>query len=196
MAERGRVAVIGAGVSGLSAAWLLSQSRQVTLYESEDRLGGHSDTFDWEGAGVDSGFIVYNERTYPNLDALFGHLGVATTPATCRSPSRWTAASSNIPAATSAACSRSRATWCSRASGRCCGTSCASFGEAPRDLAARRLAQRSATISTPAASVRAFREGLPLPHGGGDLVDAGEARSASIPAQPSSAFSTIMDCCS
>ena len=79
MTERGRVAVIGSGVSGLSAAWLLSQSRQVTLYEADERLGGHSDTFDWDGAGVDCGFIVYNERTYPNLVALFDHLGVATT---------------------------------------------------------------------------------------------------------------------
>ena len=79
MSERGRVAVIGSGVSGLSAAWLLSQSRQVTLYEADERLGGHSDTFDWDGAGVDCGFIVYNERTYPNLVALFDRLGVATT---------------------------------------------------------------------------------------------------------------------
>ena len=47
-------------------------------YEAERRLGGHSDTFDWDGAAVDCGFIVYNERTYPNLTALFGHLGVKT----------------------------------------------------------------------------------------------------------------------
>ena len=79
MTDQGRVAVIGSGVSGLSAAWLLSQSRQVTLYEADERLGGHSDTFDWDGAGVDCGFIVYNERTYPNLVALFDRLGVATT---------------------------------------------------------------------------------------------------------------------
>lgn len=79
MNDSGRVAVIGSGVSGLSAAWLLSRSRKVTLYEADDRLGGHSDTFDWDGAGVDCGFIVYNERTYPNLTALFSHLGVATT---------------------------------------------------------------------------------------------------------------------
>ncbi len=75
----GRVAVIGSGISGLSAAWLISQSRPVTLYEVEDRLGGHSDTFDWNGVGVDCGFIVYNERTYPNLTALFAHLSIATT---------------------------------------------------------------------------------------------------------------------
>ena len=68
---RKTVAVIGAGVSGLSAAWLLSQTRDVTLYEAADRLGGHCDTFDWRGLGVDCGFIVYNERAYPNLTALF-----------------------------------------------------------------------------------------------------------------------------
>jgi predicted NAD/FAD-binding protein len=80
LGERGRnsVAVIGAGVAGLSAAWALSGARRVTLYEAEARLGGHSDTFDWDGVGVDCGFIVYNERTYPNLTALFRHLGVET----------------------------------------------------------------------------------------------------------------------
>ena len=76
--ERLRVAVIGGGVSGLSAAWLLAKTCDVTLYEAEPRLGGHCDTFDWEGVPVDCGFIVYNERTYPNLTALFAHLGVPT----------------------------------------------------------------------------------------------------------------------
>lgn len=73
-----RAAVIGGGISGLSAAWLLSRTCDVTLYEAEDRLGGHSDTFDWEGTPVDCGFIVYNERTYPNLTALFSHFDVPT----------------------------------------------------------------------------------------------------------------------
>jgi len=75
---RKSVAVIGSGVSGLSAAWALSRTCDVTLYEAQGRLGGHSDTFDWDGVGVDCGFIVYNERTYPNLKAMFGHLGIAT----------------------------------------------------------------------------------------------------------------------
>ncbi len=83
--DGGRVAVIGSGISGLSAAWLLSQSREVTLYESATWLGGHSNTVVVEGAGrpipVDTGFIVYNEPCYPNLTALFSHLGVATKPA-------------------------------------------------------------------------------------------------------------------
>ncbi len=73
-----RAAVIGSGISGLSAAWLLSRTCDVTLYEADNRLGGHSDTFDWDGTPVDCGFIVYNERTYPNLTALFSHFGVPT----------------------------------------------------------------------------------------------------------------------
>src|SRR6204780_4876380 len=78
MSQRKTVAVIGSGGPGLAAAWLLTRSREVTLYEAAERLGGHSDTFDWDGAPVDCGFIVYNERTYPNLTALFTHLGVPT----------------------------------------------------------------------------------------------------------------------
>ncbi len=77
-----RVAVIGAGISGLSAAWLLSRSMDVTLYESESRPGGHSNTVNVAGrkdpVPVDTGFIVYNDRNYPNLVALFDHLEVPT----------------------------------------------------------------------------------------------------------------------
>jgi predicted NAD/FAD-binding protein len=77
-----KIAVIGAGISGLSAAWLLGQRHAVTLFEAESRLGGHSHTVDAsDPAGdipVDTGFIVYNEPNYPNLTALFSHLGVPT----------------------------------------------------------------------------------------------------------------------
>ncbi|MDR6889144.1 MULTISPECIES: NAD(P)/FAD-dependent oxidoreductase [Variovorax] len=76
------IAVIGSGISGLSAAWLLSQRHRVTLYEADNRPGGHSNTVQVAtGAGVtpvDTGFIVYNESAYPNLTAFFAHLGVAT----------------------------------------------------------------------------------------------------------------------
>lgn len=73
-----RIAVIGAGIAGLSAAWRLSQNNQVTLYEQEARLGGHSHTVEAGGTPVDTGFIVYNEPAYPNLTALFRHLAVPT----------------------------------------------------------------------------------------------------------------------
>ncbi len=78
------IAVVGAGISGMSAAWLLSQIHDVTVYESEERLGGHSHTVEsgpangGESLPVDMGFIVYNEPAYPNLTALFRHLGVVT----------------------------------------------------------------------------------------------------------------------
>ena len=77
-----KIAVVGSGIAGLSAAWLLSRTHDVTLYEAEARAGGHSHTIDApspDGAiPVDTGFIVYTEATYPNLTALFAHLGVAT----------------------------------------------------------------------------------------------------------------------
>lgn len=72
------IAVVGSGIAGLSAAWLLSQRHHVTLYEAETRPGGHSNTVNAAGVPVDTGFIVYNEVTYPNLTALFTHLGVKT----------------------------------------------------------------------------------------------------------------------
>lgn len=74
------IAVIGSGISGLSAAWLLSQRHRVTLFEADRRLGGHSNTVDAGGIPVDTGFIVYNEATYPNLTALLRHLDVPTKP--------------------------------------------------------------------------------------------------------------------
>ena len=77
-----KIAVIGAGVAGLGAAWLLSRKHDVVVYERESRFGGHSCTVEAPTpAGrrpVDVGFIVFNERNYPNLVALFEHLGVAT----------------------------------------------------------------------------------------------------------------------
>jgi len=74
---RQRIAVVGSGVSGLSAAWLLSQSNDVVLYEADNRIGGHANTVDVPGTGpVDTGFIVYNEKNYPNFTAMTAHLGV------------------------------------------------------------------------------------------------------------------------
>ena len=83
-----RVAVIGTGIAGSAAAWALSKRYPVTVYERELRAGGHSHTvtvdYDGEEIAVDIGFIVYNELNYPDLTALFAHLGVETA-ASCMS---------------------------------------------------------------------------------------------------------------
>ncbi|MFN4008341.1 MAG: NAD(P)/FAD-dependent oxidoreductase [Pannonibacter sp.] len=77
-----RIAIIGSGISGNSAAYALCDQHDVVLYEKRLRPGGHSATVDIDYDGVemavDTGFIVYNELNYPNLTALFAHLGVAT----------------------------------------------------------------------------------------------------------------------
>jgi predicted NAD/FAD-binding protein len=84
-APRPRVAVIGAGVSGLGAAHALKDRADVVLFESEHRCGGHAHTVDvtLDGIrhGVDTGFLVHNHRTYPRLLQLFADLGIETTPA-------------------------------------------------------------------------------------------------------------------
>ncbi|MBA2954898.1 DUF1365 family protein [Nocardioides sp. MAH-18] len=76
------MAVVGSGVAGLTAAYVASRTAEVTLYEADDRLGGHADTHlvddGADGLAIDTGFIVHNERTYPTLLRLFGELGVAT----------------------------------------------------------------------------------------------------------------------
>ncbi|AOZ06296.1 NAD(P)/FAD-dependent oxidoreductase [Cupriavidus malaysiensis] len=79
-----RIAVVGAGIAGLASAYLLARRHAVTLFEAGDYLGGHANTADITLDGrthpVDTGFLVFNERTYPNLLALFAELGVQTHP--------------------------------------------------------------------------------------------------------------------
>ena len=73
-----KVAIVGSGVSGLTAAYLLKDLHQVTLFESDNRYGGHAHTHSVDGLRIDSGFIVHNERTYPNLLRIFNELNIAT----------------------------------------------------------------------------------------------------------------------
>ena len=73
-----KIAIVGSGVSGLTAAYLLKGIHQVTLFESDNRYGGHAHTHNVDGLGIDSGFIVHNERTYPNLLRIFKELGIPT----------------------------------------------------------------------------------------------------------------------
>jgi predicted NAD/FAD-binding protein len=81
-----RIAIVGSGISGLAAAWLLSRAHDVVLFEAEDRLGGHTHTheiaIDGERHAVDTGFIVHNRAHYPLLTRLFETLGVRTQPTT------------------------------------------------------------------------------------------------------------------
>src|SRR3954469_23152641 len=82
---RPTAAVVGGGVSGLTAAYLLAKTHHVTLFEADERVGGHAHTHDVPlpgggSAAVDSGFIVLNDRTYPLLRRLLAELGVATRP--------------------------------------------------------------------------------------------------------------------
>ena len=75
-----RIAVIGGGISGLTAGYVLSRGAHVTLFEADRQLGGHADTHLVGSVPVDTGFIVYNEPSYPQLTRLFAELGVATQP--------------------------------------------------------------------------------------------------------------------
>jgi predicted NAD/FAD-binding protein len=80
---RRNIAVVGSGIAGLTAAHILQVSADVTVFEADERLGGHADTHevaldDGRSIGVDTGFIVHNHRTYPHLLRLFAELGVET----------------------------------------------------------------------------------------------------------------------
>ncbi|MDH3715685.1 MAG: FAD-dependent oxidoreductase, partial [Gammaproteobacteria bacterium] len=76
------IAVVGSGIAGLSAAWLLSHRHRVTLFEANEYVGGHTNTVEVDtsigSVGVDTGFVVFNERNYPNLVTLFDWLNVSS----------------------------------------------------------------------------------------------------------------------
>lgn len=71
-----KIAIIGTGISGLGAAYLLHHKHDVTVYEKDTSAGGHSRTLDVGSVSVDTGFIVFNEKNYPHLTGMFRHLGV------------------------------------------------------------------------------------------------------------------------
>lgn len=74
-----KIAIIGSGISGLAASWLLYKCHDVTIFETDERIGGHANTVGCSGhPAIDTGFIVYNDWTYPNLISLLEHLNVAT----------------------------------------------------------------------------------------------------------------------
>ena len=73
-----KIAIIGSGISGLGAAYLLARAHDVTVFERDTRAGGHTHTVAHDGHGLDTGFLVHNERNYPLLVRLFDELGVQT----------------------------------------------------------------------------------------------------------------------
>ena len=79
-----RIAIVGSGISGLTTAWLLARQHDVVVFEAEQRIGGHTATVDVRLDGrdyaIDTGFIVYNDRTYPNFIRLMSELGVSSQP--------------------------------------------------------------------------------------------------------------------
>lgn len=79
-----RIAIVGSGISGLSAAWLLRHDHDITVFEANGYVGGHTNTVDVDYKGdklaIDTGFIVHNDRTYPNLQRLFRELNIAVDP--------------------------------------------------------------------------------------------------------------------
>src|SRR3954453_19277486 len=79
-----KIAIVGTGVSGLVAAHMLHPHHDITVFESDNRIGGHANTIDVDVDGrsvaVDTGFIVYNDRNYPGFRALLDRIGVATQP--------------------------------------------------------------------------------------------------------------------
>ena len=185
--ERRRIAVIGAGISGLSAAWLLSQKHDVVLYERETRFGGHSNTVTVDAAGGRCPSIPASSSTTRRPIPTSRRCStISTSPRsrpTCRSRCRSTTAGSNIPAPVSAGCSRRSATSPTRASGRCCAISSASTGGSRRHRNAAGIAH-ARRLSRSWALWRRLPRRSSAADGGRHLVRA----CAAILGYPASAF--------
>lgn len=112
-----RIAVIGSGISGLACAHYLSPAHEVSVFEARRRVGGHTATVDVQLGtrryALDTGFIVFNDRTYPNFIALMRQLGVPSKPTTMGFSVRDPASDWSMPAPISIRCSPSAKT-CSR----------------------------------------------------------------------------------
>jgi len=134
-----KVAIIGSGISGLAAAHALRSQAAITLFEAGSYFGGHTHTVDITlptargpvTHGVDTGFLVFNERTYPQLIRLLAELGVATSPSdmsfSVQAPGRWAATAWSGAAPAWPRCSPSAATCCARGFWACWPICCASM---------------------------------------------------------------------
>jgi uncharacterized protein len=148
-----RIAVVGAGVSGLVAAHLLHGQHELTVFEERRKVGGHTNTIRvdtaYETHYVDTGFIVFNDRNYPNFERLLDRLGV---------PSQPSQMSFGVSDATgefeyaSTSPNGLFATWCRRASTACSPRCAASSARRVRFCSASARIPRSATGSSATAS--------------------------------------------
>ena len=75
-----KIAIIGSGISGLTCAYLLNQKYDIEVLEANDYIGGHTHTVDIDGLAIDTGFIVFNNRTYPNFQRILDRLRVSYRP--------------------------------------------------------------------------------------------------------------------
>ena len=198
-----RIAIVGSGIAGLGCAWLLhKQGHDVTLFEAGPALGGHTHTVDVTLDGVthpvDTGFLVFNDRTYPRLIALFDELGVRSVRERDVVLGRVDDAERLEWAGTEprARCSRSRATRCGRASGRMLADILRFNRETTAMLADGDAAgaARSASSSSCGGYGAPLSRLVPAADGSGDLVVAA-ARDPRLPvARPSCASATTTAC--
>jgi predicted NAD/FAD-binding protein len=131
-----RIAVVGSGISGLSAAYYLSRRHEVHVFERDNRLGGHTHTVmvesDQGPIPVDTGFIVHNDRTYPNFCRLMTELGVETQPSDMSFAVTGHDGAFEYSSRGLAAFSRRDAIIFRATITPCCGKSCASIARRPR----------------------------------------------------------------